>query len=335
MIIYDPHQQYNLADFGIKIPAHTHTAARLFAALLNHAQLGPRIDRWHIARIDEAITREDLLRAHSREYVDRLFSERLAEEIIRTYELVDEEGNYRRYDPNDARQPLPAMFGRILARTAQSVQCCRLALEKKFCFTFGGGMHHAHRNYGAGFCLVNDIVIAVRKLQAEGRVNTAWVIDLDAHKGDGTAALTRGDDTIKTLSIHMAAGWPLDGDRIDRRGRLNPSFIPSDIDIPIARGEEHRYAARLQEGLNTLKRSPRPDLALVVAGADPYEKDELPSTADLRLSLAQMEERDFLVYDFLRNLEVPQAYLMAGGYGPHCWEVYARFLPRALLDHLG
>ena len=76
-------------------------------------------------------------------------------------------------------------------------------------------MHHAQRAYGDGFCIVNDIVIAIRKLQAEGLVRTAWVIDIDAHKGDGTAAITLGDDSIITLSIHMAQGWPLDGKKYD------------------------------------------------------------------------------------------------------------------------
>jgi acetoin utilization deacetylase AcuC-like enzyme len=217
---------------------------------------------------------------------------------------------------------------------ASSVQCCRIALEHKFCFAFRGGMHHAQQNYGAGFCLLNDIVIAIRKLQAERRIKTAWVIDTDAHKGDGTAALTRGDDSITTLSIHMARGWPLDGDPYDREGNLNPSFIPSDIDIPIARGEDKYYLSRLKEGLIQLERLPPPDLAVVVYGADPYEKDELASTADMKLSLAQLKKRDLIVYNFLEDRYIPRAYLMAGGYGQDCWKVYAQFLEWALLDEL-
>ena len=85
--------------------------------------------------------------------------------------------------------------------------------------------------------LLNDIVIAIRKLQAENRIKTAWVIDIDAHKGDGTAALTADDPSIVTLSIHMGRGWPLDGPSHDAAGRINPSFIPSDIDIPVFAGE--------------------------------------------------------------------------------------------------
>jgi acetoin utilization deacetylase AcuC-like enzyme len=178
-------------------------------------------------------------------------------------------------------------------------------------------------------------VIAIRKLQAEGLIRTAWIIDIDAHKGDGTAALTKGDDSIITLSIHMANSWPLDGDEYDPDGKFNHSFTPSDIDIPMAKGEDHLYIPRLQEGLERLDRWAHPDLALVVSGADPYFKDELPSTGDLKLSLAQLKERDLLTYNFLKQRDIPRAYLMAGGYGDSCWEVYAQFLEWALVDALG
>jgi acetoin utilization deacetylase AcuC-like enzyme len=116
-------------------------------------------------------------------------------------------------------------------------------------------------------------------------------------------------------------------------GKLNPSFIDSDIDIPMARGEDHLYLSRLQEGLNKLDKFLRPDLAVVVSGADPYEKDELPSTADLKLSLEQMMQRDLLVYEFLKDRGIPKAYLMAGGYGESSWQVYTQFLEWALLDN--
>jgi acetoin utilization deacetylase AcuC-like enzyme len=207
-----------------------------------------------------------------------------------------------------------------------------VALEKKFCFVFGGGMHHAKKDYGAGFCLVNDIVIALRKLQAENLIRTAWVIDLDAHKGDGTAVLTQEDSSITTLSIHMARGWPLDGEAYDRHGRLNPSFVPSDIDIPVDEGEEHLYVAKLQDGLEKLTNIRAPDLAIVLAGSDPYEKDELPSTEPLKLSLAQLKERDLLVYHFLKAKGIPRAYVTAGGYGEHAWEVDYQFVEWALLN---
>jgi acetoin utilization deacetylase AcuC-like enzyme len=334
MILYDDSRKESLIEFGIEIPVLLSRVLNTFDFLKSHEILGPEIDRWHIGTINEAISRDDLKRAHSEEYVDKLFSAGLEAEIVRTFELIDEDGNYYRYNPDNASLSLTQLFDRILAIVASTVQCCRIALDKGFCFAFSGGMHHAQYDYGDGFCVVNDIVIAIRKLQAEGLVRTAWVIDIDAHKGDGTAALTRGDDTITTLSIHMANGWPLDGAEHDEQGNYNPSFTPSDIDIPMARGEDDLYIARLQEGLDRLDQRPHPDIAVVVSGADPYHKDELPSTGDMKLSLAQLKERDLLTYNFLKERHIPRAYLMAGGYGESCWEVYAQLLEWALLDQL-
>ena len=335
MILYDDRQKESLKEFGIEIPVLLGRVLNTFEVLKSHEILGPQIDRWHIRDIIETISQEDLMRVHSVEYIGKLFSDGLENEIINTFELIDKAGNYYRYNPDSAGLPLTTLFDRILTIVAATVQTCRIALDKAFCFAFSGGMHHAQYTYGNGFCIVNDIVVAIRKLQAEGLIQTVWVIDVDAHKGDGTAALTRDDDTITTLSIHMANGWPLDGDEYDPDGNFNPSFTPSDIDIPMDRGEDHLYIPRLQEGLDRLDRWPHPDLALVVSGADPYYKDELPSTGDLNLSLAQLKERDLVTYNFLKERDIPRAYLMAGGYGASCWKVYAQFLEWALMDNLG
>lgn len=334
MILYDPDHPLSLMEFGILIPIRNSKASRTFENLANHPVLGPRIDQWWVRKHPDRLQREDLVRVHSPAYVDRLSSAELEQEIVHTFELIDDRGRYHRYDPDRAQLPLTQLFDRILDRVAGSWQCGKIALETGFCFYFGGGMHHAQKDFGNGFCLLNDIVIAARKLQAQGDIRNAWIIDVDAHKGDGTAALTEGDPTIRTLSVHMARGWPLDGRERDAAGRLNPSFIPSDIDVPVASGEEGRYLERLEAALHALAAFGRPDIAVVVSGADPYEKDELPSTQDLRLTLAQMEARDRMIYRFLKQRRIPAAYLMSGGYGEAVWEPYTRFLSWALLDRL-
>jgi acetoin utilization deacetylase AcuC-like enzyme len=334
MILYDPHLPVNLLEFGIQIPLRDSRTQKTFEALRTDALLGPHLSRLHLAKVTETLSRIDLERVHSAAYVERLYSKHLTEEIVSTFELVDPNGSYYRYAPESARRPLGDLFQRILKKAAGSVQCARVALKTGFCFYFAGGMHHAHRDYGSGFCLVNDIVIAVRKLQAEGRIKSAWIIDVDAHKGDGTAELTAGDASIRTLSIHMSASFPLDGNPILSAGRPNPAFIASDIDLPMAAGEDELYLARLEEGLTRIQQFELPDLAMVVCGADPYIKDELPSTGDLKLGLEQLMARDRLVYRFLKERNLPAAYLMAGGYGEHVWSVYAQFLRYALADRL-
>lgn len=335
MILYDDTYPPSMIEFGIEIPISNSRTVDTFRHLIAHPVIGPLEARWHIPKISEQIGREDLMRVHGNAYIDRLFSDALESEITSTFELVDSEGRFHRYNPSSAVLPLSHLFKRILHKVAGTAQCCRIALETGFCFYFGGGMHHAHATFGNGFCMLNDIVIALRKLQAEERIRTAWVIDVDAHKGDGTAAITHGDGTIATLSIHMADGWPLDGASVLPDGRPNPSFIPSDVDITVAAGEEADYLKRLEDGLLRLESIVRPDIAVVVGGADPYDKDALPSTETLNLTLEQMLDRDLTVYRFLAARGIPYAGLMAGGYGEHVWEVYARFLEKALSERLG
>ena len=335
MILYDEKHKFSLYEFGIQIPVRNSRASRTFENLKTHRTLSKKINEWYLEKANIQLGRKDIERVHDRAYVQKLFSDELEEVIVNTFELIDAQGQYFRYDPRTATLPLTDLFNRILERVSGTWQCCMTALERDFCFYFGGGMHHALKDRGRGFCVVNDIVIAVRKLQAESGVTSAWVIDVDAHKGDGTSALTTDDDSIITFSIHMAHGWPLDGPPRDAKGNLNPSFIPSNIDIPIAAGEDHLYLKKLEAGLVKLGTLPLPDIAVVVSGADPYEKDELPSTRDLKLTLGQLLERDRLIYQFLKHRNIPRAYLMAGGYGDSTWEVYTQFLEWALMDHLG
>ncbi|OFZ73954.1 MAG: hypothetical protein A2451_08565 [Bdellovibrionales bacterium RIFOXYC2_FULL_39_8] len=188
-----------------------------------------------------------------------------------------------------------------------------------------------------GFCLVNDIVIAIRKMQQLKKVKTAWVVDVDAHKGDGTAQILKDDPSILTLSIHMANGWPLIGDEVDVNGNLHPWFIPSNIDIPIAAGEEHHYLSKLEDGLQRLKKISNllPDLVVIVHGSDPYEHDALKSTEPLKLTIEQMKERDMLLYNFFEHLRLPQLYLMAGGYGADVWRIHAQFLDEICYKKIG
>jgi len=334
MILYDSNQQENFAKFGIEIPVSGGKNERIFKYLLSLKGIAARVREWHVDKIVERISELDLLRVHSREYVEKLYSDRLSDEIVKTYELIDQFGKYHRYNPAAAKFPLRFLFDRTLMKVAGSYQCCKLALKEGFCFYFGGGMHHAHREFGSGFCLVNDVVIAIRRLQAEHLIGTAWVIDVDAHKGDGTAALTENDASVKTLSVHMARGWPLDAEQFDQNGELNPSFIASDTDIPIEVGEEPLYVTRLASGLLSLAQTAVPDLAVVLLGADPYEEDELTSAGLLNLTLEQLMERDILIYEFLRDRSIPAAFLMAGGYGENTWRVYAQFLEWVLLDRL-
>lgn len=333
MLIYDDKIRYNYLEFGIEIPISSSKKNKVIEYLQKNSSLKYNIDKFIINRLTEKITKKDLLRVHSKEYINKLYSKELENEIIRSYELINENGNYYRYNPKIATRPLRELFDNILIKVSGTYQCCLTALEKGFSFFFGGGMHHAKTNYGEGFCVVNDIVIAIRKLQSNNKIKSTWIIDVDAHKGDGTAELTKDDDSIITLSIHMAEGWPLDKPEYDNNGNINPSFIPSKIDIPIFKGEDNKYLEELKKGLYKLGKYQKPEIAIVVLGSDPYEKDQLESAKDLKLTLEQMKERDIMIYNFLKDHDIPQACLMAGGYGEYSWKIYAQFLEYVMQDY--
>jgi acetoin utilization deacetylase AcuC-like enzyme len=335
MIVTDPRLHFQYTDYGILIPIRTSKITKVLAHLDGLASLKGKV--WKVEHVTETVGRDAFARVHDAAYLDRLYGPGLEQEVLSTFELVDAEGNHHRYAPETAAKPLTRFFEEhTVIHVAGTLQTCHLALDRGWAFFTGGGLHHGHRDRGSGFCLVNDLVIAVRALQAEGRIRDAWIVDVDAHKGDGTAALCAGDDSILTLSIHMAQGWPLDEETTRERGGDNPSQVPSDVDIAQEPGEDGLYVPRLEAGLNALKklaleRNGRlPDLVLVVDGADPYEKDELPSTSSMRLTLAQMLERDLLLDRLLTAWNLPAAWVNAGGYGDQVWEVYAQYLETVL-----
>lgn len=339
MILHDAIPKRPMTDFGIQIPITATNDRKTLEYLRSIPELAASSNEWLLEEALTPIAKEDAALVHDPAYLDRLYDEGGAceREVMKTFELVDDDGTFNRYEPRAARLSLCELRDQSLRLAAGTSRGAELALDvpERFCFYLGGGMHHAQYDFGEGFCLVNDVVIAVRRLQRAGRVRRAWIVDVDAHKGDGTAALTADDDLIATLSVHMASGWPLDQPRELADGRPNPSYTPSTLGIPIESGEESEYVPRLVAGMTELEgRYGIPDFVLVVDGADPYEHDRLPSTEPLKMSAAQLLERDRFLYRWTREREVPALFVMAGNYGYDSWEVYSQFLERVLLGTL-
>ena len=337
MIIHNLKSLKTFNDYGIGVPLLSERATLVHEALTAHPVLGKRIADWLYCEDVPEIDEQDILRVHCREYVQNVLRDNPEEIVKETYELNDTQGDCVRYNPEQAKRPLRELVDKALANVAGTHKSSLLALEKGFCFFLGGGMHHAMSDEGRGFCLLNDIVVSARKLQASGLARKIWIIDVDAHKGDGTAELCLANQDILTLSVHMAEGWPLDSSPLDKEGRLKRCCYPNTVDVPIPVGGEDYYLQGLKNGLEILETAAggeRPDLAIVVDGSDPYVLDELPSAGLLKLSLEQMLERDMLIYRFLQQRSIPQSYLMAGGYGKNSWQVYAQFLTTVLLQRL-
>jgi len=322
MILYDKSAMLDFSRFGIRIPALDSRKSRTMETLQTHPSLSGREPEWLVEGFEETFGLEDLLRVNFTEYARGFFDERAEERFINAYELINSDGSFNRWEPEKARSPLTEMTPLLLKMMAGTWKASQIALEKGFCHYIGGGTHHGHPDFGHGFCPLNDAALTIRRLQADGDVKRVWIIDMDAHKGDGTAAVFSSDDNVKTLSIHMARGWPLDGSLPPS----HPSWTPGDIDIPIDSGEENQYLERLNMGVMDLKERSVADLAIVLAGADPWEHDALPSTSLIKLTLEQIARRDRMVYEFLEEAGLPSVWLTAGGYGEDSWKVHSGFL---------
>jgi len=202
------------------------------------------------------------------------------------------------------------MVARSLRSVGATIAAARAALGGGVALHLAGGTHHAHADKGSGYCVFNDVVVAARLMQAEvfrhqRRGLPVWVIDLDVHQGNGTAAILRNDRSVYTLSLHGAKNFPFRKEA-------------SDLDVDLPDGcTDAPYLDALDQALDQawqqqLARGGPPGLAFYLAGADPHEGDRL---GRLKLTDAGMAARDRRVFDLLRQHRVPVAVTMAGGYG--------------------
>lgn len=321
MFVINPNRLLNLHEYGIHIPL----LDKRF--ILCSEWVKKNVSQEYIKILDDPapLTKNELRLCHDEKFINALFNDP-EKEIMKTFELVDEQGNFYRYTPDTATRPLNEMVNRISSHIRGSILTCELALKNEFSFFLGGGLHHSMSFGGRGFCLINDIVLSIRLLQQKKLIKTAWVIDIDAHKGDGTAELTQNDESIITMSMHMKNGWPLVTPKYDQNGNIYPWYIDSDLDIEISNDNQKEYNNLLTSALYEMEQKyKRPDLVIVNLGSDPFEKDELESAKSIKLTLDQMIQRDQIVYSFFKERNISQAYLMSGGYGEFAHIPYLEF----------
>jgi acetoin utilization deacetylase AcuC-like enzyme len=231
----------------------------------------------------EPASDEDLALVHDRGWVQRLKTGKLTYEEILQLEIP--------YSPEMARGFCLAAGGTTLA--------ARMALEQGVSYNVGGGFHHAYPDHGEGFCAINDIAVAIRKLQQEKKITRAMVVDCDNHHGNGTAAIFAGDPSVFTLSIHQYNNYPA----------LKP---PSSVDIHLSDGVGDReYLERLSAAYRFPIHGFHPQLLVYVAGADPYREDQL---GGLDLTLEGLKQRDALVIEMALREGTAVTIVLAGGY---------------------
>jgi len=233
--------------------------------------------------LPEEATDPDLLRAHTAEWIGKLRNGTLTASEIMKLEVP--------YSPELARACWLAAGGSILAG--------QLALRDGFGCNLGGGFHHAYANHGEGFCAINDVAVAIRRLQADGAIRKAMVVDTDVHHGNGTAHIFRADDSVFTISIHQLNNYP--GHK-----------PPSNVDLNLAdRVEDDEYLETLLPVVTESLEKFQPDIVFYVGGADPFCEDQL---GGLMLTKKGLKERDKRVFEEARKRGMPVATTLAGGY---------------------
>ena len=273
-LVYHPHYDLHLGQHVFPSQKYRLLRARLlmtrFASEEDFIEPAPASD-------------EDILLVHNPAWVAKLKNGTLT-----YHEILKLEIPY-------SRQTMEAFW----TATGGTILAARMALQSGLGFNVGGGFHHGFAGHGEGFCAVNDIAVALRRLQRDGAIRRAMVVDCDVHHGNGTAAVFAGDLSVFTLSIHQANNYPTE----------KP---PSSLDINLPDGTaDQEYLERLQNGLSAALVQFHPELLVYVAGADPYCEDQL---GGLSLTFQGLMERDRLVLGRSIREKIPVAVVLAGGY---------------------
>ena len=267
--------------YDLNLGAHVFPSQK-FRMIRDHL-LEQRIAEHSDFLVPEPAADEDVLRVHLPEYVRKLKTGTLSEAEIARLEVP--------YSKELVEACWLAAGGSILAG-----QC---AVRDGWAANIGGGFHHACPDHGEGFCAIHDVAVAIRRLQHDGAIERAMVIDTDVHHGNGTAVIFSGDETVFTLSIHQENNYPF----------FKP---PSTVDIDLPDGiRDDDYLRILEKHLHRAFQDFAPQILLYIAGADPYREDQL---GGLALTLEGLERRDALVFEYARRNGVPVASTLAGGY---------------------
>jgi len=239
----------------------------------------------------EPASKADLLRVHTEEYVSRIFEGTLTEREQRRTGLPWS----------------PELVDRSRRSVGGTIAACRSAIAEGVSAYLGGGTHHAYPDHGEGFCVFNDVAVAVRSIQAEeraqgcaqGRARRVVIFDLDVHQGNGSAAIFKGDDTVFTFSIHGEKNFPYHKEQ-------------GDLDIALPDGcQDDEFLQTVEWGIQDAHLRSKPDWAVYIAGADPFSGDRLGRMEVTKEGLAT---RDEIVLSHCLDWRLPVAIVMGGGY---------------------
>ncbi len=230
----------------------------------------------------ERVAVEDLLLVHTKDYIARLQSGELTAKELRKLGLP--------WSQSLVRRSFHAISGTINA--------ARQSLESGIASNLAGGTHHAYPDRGEGFCVLNDVAVAIRVLQRDGLAKRFLIVDCDVHQGDGTAFIFQNSPEVFTFSMHGAKNYPL----FKQTSSLDIELPDKTADAEFLETLEHALQRVIVHD---------PDMIFYLAGADPYEKDKL---GRLGLTIDGLCRRDEMVLQFARDAGVPIVTTMSGGY---------------------
>ena len=258
--------------------------------LLRSAVVQSEHHRDDVLVVPQAATDEDLLRCHAGGYVRAVVNGNLTAAEVRRIGFPWS----------------PKMVQRSRRSTGATIAAANAAIAEGVAVNLAGGTHHAMTDTGEGYCVFNDAAVAIRSVQAAGKVRRACVIDLDVHQGNGTAQIFQGDPSVYTLSIHGEKNFP---------SRKTSSDL--DIALPDGTGDD-AYIEFLNGALDQVAAEGPFDLALFLAGADPYQFDRL---GRLSLTMNGLLRRDQTVFGWCAKHRTPVAVAMAGGYAKNVQDI--------------
>jgi acetoin utilization deacetylase AcuC-like enzyme len=286
-VIHHPGYRVSLSRDG----SHQESKYAALIDLVRDSNIAASIEFYEPAPIEK----NALKRIHDSDYVDQIFDLSLDAAALRRIGLAATEQLYLR--------PSLGAGGTLLA--------AKLALKNGLACNTAGGSHHAHAEFGSGFCVFNDVAVAIATLKHSGLIKRALVIDLDVHQGDGTASIFSLDTDVYTFSMHCEKNFPF------RKS-------VSDLDIGLERGTgDQEYLAQLNNALNNLFHTQKPDIVFYNAGVDPHIDDKL---GHLALSDDGLRQRERIVIGNVRSRSIPLVTVMGGGYGDNRFEVARRHL---------
>lgn len=272
---------WSSARYVIPLPAEHRFPISKYALLRDAV-----VTRGLVAQLHEPARagRDDLMRVHTRGYVARFTEGALSAAEQRRLGFP-------------WSQHLVERAYRAVGGTCEAAEA---ALSLGVTINLAGGTHHAFADHGEGFCIFNDVAVAIQRLLASRAIRRAAIIDLDVHQGNGTHAIFADDDRVFTFSMHAERNYPF-------------HKVPGSLDIGLDDGTtDGLYLERLGDVLPRVLQAAEPDLVVYLAGADPLAGDRL---GRLSLTVAGLARRDALVLQACREVGIPVAITVAGGYG--------------------